>query len=393
MEHKSLIDYIVFIIRGRKFIIAFTFILAVIAIVYSLVTPVFWKSSTKFKAKSSSSALNLDMLGNLSSMIPSGIGDMFGAGSESQQDMLNYLNSRSFSEQVIKEFDLISYFEIEEADSLEAIDKALYNFGDLVSVGVDQNSQLIFISAETKDKLLSKNICTFMREEMVEFISEKKKKESEKEYLFLQGRMAEYEQQASIISDQLLEFQRKNKIISLEPQIQQLIVSYSDMVAKKILLDTQKDQLVNLYGADNPTVRLLIDQSNLLDKKITEFETKDGLSDSEYLIGLSSLPEISVEYANIYIQSQILEKVITTFYPLLESAKFSYLKDAELIEVIDYERISGMKSKPKRAIIVIVVTFLSCVFSVILSIVWYSQDEKNRQNLLCEVKKIWKKKC
>ena len=163
MEKYRIVDIIRALIKGKWFIIIFTSIIAVTAITYSLLTPKYWKSSTSFSLNSSSGGLNIELPGNIGSLIGNtGLGDLLGGGSADQTDFLNIIHSRHFTEHLIRKYDLTTYFKTNEADSLKAMDKTLKAFNKLVRAKYNEKSKLLSISVESKSKELSLDMCLYI---------------------------------------------------------------------------------------------------------------------------------------------------------------------------------------------------------------------------------------
>lgn len=391
MEKYRLVDIIRAIIQGKKFVIIFTTIVAISAIVYSLVTPKYWKSSTSFAINSSASGLNIDLPGNLGSMLgSSGLSGLLG-GSSDYVDFLNIINSRQFSENLIKQFDLLTYFEINEADSLKAMDLALQELDNVVSSGYNDKTQLLAISVESKDKQLSYDMALFIRQEAVRIKKEKDSVEDEREFEFFKSRLSEYNLRLENLLMSLKEFQEQNNILEMEEQAKGLISNYAQIISKATEINIQKDIAESQYGKDFPQVQILNKQKNLLKQEVEKLE-KNDLSANKYIVGLDILPEIANKYANLLVEKEIIEKTLVSFYPLYEASRFSYIQDNDLITVLDEPRLAGQRTKPKRAMIVVVTTFFAFLFSAYVAFFWNSKSTTEKGEWLDLWRLFWGKK-
>jgi len=394
MEKYRNVDIVRALVKGKKFIIIFTAIIAITAIVYSLVTPKYWKSSTSFVVNSSSSGLGLGLSlpGNLSSLVGnSSLGNLLGASAE-ETDFLNIINSRTFNENLIRKFDLLTYLDIPQEDSLKAMDIAIEGIGEMINTSYNEKSKLIRISVETKDKQLSLDMCRYIREKSVLLKKLKDKKQQETEFDFFEQRMAEYNQRLSQELLSLKKFQEQNNVLELEQQAKAIIENYGEIISKISTLSIQADVLSSLYGADCLELKTIIMQRDLLKKEISNLESITGKNENKYIIGLDSIPDIANQYASLLVKKEILEKTIKSFYPIYEASRFKSIKESSLITVLDEPRLAGLRTKPKRALIVIISTFLGFFFSAVLTFFWNSKTNSEKEEWISLWKMFWGKK-
>ncbi|MFA7057105.1 MAG: Wzz/FepE/Etk N-terminal domain-containing protein [Candidatus Cloacimonadales bacterium] len=392
MKKHRIVDIVRTLVEGKKFIIIFTTIVAIIAIVYSLLTPAYWKSSTSFTINSSSGGLNIDLPGNLGSMLGStGLGDILG-GSSSETDFLNIINSRHFTEHLITKYDLMTYFKIKEADSLKAMDRSLKAFKNLAKATYNDKSHLLTISVESKSKQLSLDMCHYIREKSVELKEQKDKQKNELEFYFFQLRMDEYSQRLDNLLVSMKAFQEKYNILEMEQQAKAIISNYGEVITKATTVNIQADILTSLYGKDFPEVKIMQMQKDLINQEIKNLESISAKGKNKYIIGLEMMPEIANKYAALLVEKEIIEKTLVSFYPLYEASRFSSIKDNDLITVLDEPRMAGQRTKPKRAVIVVISTFLGFLFSAFLTFFWNSKSDSEKKEWVALWKQFWGKK-
>ncbi|MGC9362555.1 MAG: Wzz/FepE/Etk N-terminal domain-containing protein, partial [Candidatus Syntrophosphaera sp.] len=164
MEKREfdIFEFVRILLQNRWFIIIFVGVVSVAAVVYSLLTPQIWESrATFYVVGDQASALPFDIAGlsGLSSEL---------MGFESSQNAINAVSamqSRTFSEDVIRRFNLIERYKISESDTLKAMDIALKRLREK-TVGVSHSAEtgLVKVSVETKDKKLSRDIAEYYLE-------------------------------------------------------------------------------------------------------------------------------------------------------------------------------------------------------------------------------------
>lgn len=393
MEKQRIVDIVRALVKGKLFIIIFTFIIAVTAITYSLLAPKYWKSSTSFTLNSSSGGLNIDLPGNIGSLLGStGLGDLLGGGSADQTDFLNIIHSRHFTEHLIRKYDLMTYFKTNEADSLKAMDKTLKAFSKLMRAKYSDKSKLLTISVETKSKQLSLDMCLYIREKSVELKRQKDKLENEREFNFFTERMEEYNQRLDNLLISMKAFQEKYNILEMEQQAKAIITNYGEIITKATTVNIQADILTSFYGEDFPEVKMMQMQKELIKQEIKKLESHSAKDKNKYIIGLELMPEIVNKYAALLVEKEIIEKTLVSFYPLYEASRFSHIKDQDLITVLDEPRLAGQRTKPKRAVIVVISTFLAFLFSASVTFFWNSKSDSEKEEWVALWKLFWSRK-
>jgi tyrosine-protein kinase Etk/Wzc len=383
MEKREfdIFELIKIIARNRKLIILIVLVVSLGAVAYSLLTPEIWSSGASFFAiGSSSSALSLDIPGF--SGLANGL-----MGLENQADALNFITimeSRTFKEEVIRKFNLISYFRLDNEDPIVNLDNALRKMKKIIIIDLEETTELVAIVVETKNKKLSKDIVDFYLQHIDEYNRLQKITKGKRNREFLEKRVAELR----INIDSLLianrNFQEKYKAIDLEGQSLALITSYSDAVAEKMKADMALDLALINYSSDSPIVKQLRVQRDALAKQIKNMESdKSGLK-PQYMIDIEGIPNMAVQMAQLKMNLGIAQKVMEYVYPQYEAAKLEELRDMPTIELVDSAREAGIRVKPKRAIICLISAFAAFWFAIIIVIL--KEIIKNNQKRISEIR-------
>ena len=172
-KEMGIFDILYVLSKRRTFVIVFTLLFAIGAIVYSLLAPKHWVSKAVLVPVEDSGnvfgALDGGMLGMLSGSL------LGGMQRDPAVEFVSIMQSRSFREEVVKEFDLLRYYKLLDKPPLEAMEKAVFRLGNkMTHISTDQESKLITIKVETKDKLLSKNIAQYYLDSLQEYLSTKR---------------------------------------------------------------------------------------------------------------------------------------------------------------------------------------------------------------------------
>ncbi len=355
------------IIRNRKFIIIFVAVVSVAAVIYSLVTPQIWRSTATFYVigdQTSTLPFNIEGLSGLTA------GIMGTTNSQNAISAVTAMNSRQFSEKVIRHFNLIDYYKITTKDSLKAMDSALKMLHTkTMKIGSDPETGLVTVSADTKDKKLSRDIVNYYLQQLDIYNREEKITRGKMNREFLEARVNETRAEIDSLLLALKDFQQRHNAVDIEAQTSSLIKSYSDIIATKMSTDIELELARKNYAENSPIVLELKDRSEALAKQIKQLEAGKEPLKPRYLIDIGSLPDLATQYAQLKMNLEIKSKVYEFLYPQYEAAKLEELKDLPTLDILDTPREAGLRVKPKRAVMCIIAFALAVVVSIIIVLI------------------------
>ncbi|MEF3695287.1 MAG: Wzz/FepE/Etk N-terminal domain-containing protein [Candidatus Cloacimonadota bacterium] len=389
MEKRAfdLFELVRILLKNRAFILVFVGIVAIGAVIYSLVTPQIWSSQASFYAVGESgSSLPIDLPG-LSGITSSFFGT--GGGGDSK-NFITVMNSRTFGEDVIRKFDLIKYFKLSQPDSLARMDKALEKLREnMVSLGLDDNTGLIRVSVESKSKSLSRGIAEYYVEKLELYNREQKITKGKMNREFLEARVTETKAELDSLILAVRDFQARNRAVALEAQSTALIEAYSRIIAEKMSLDIEYELARQNYASGSPVLSGMETRRSELSRQIREMELgSDGLK-PRYLIDIASLPDLSSQYAQLKLNLEIKSKVFEYLYPQYEAARLDELKDMPTLEILDSPREAGIRVRPRRAIICVVATLIAFIFASLIVLI--KTVLENNRDRLTEIRDSFKK--
>lgn len=383
MEHKSpdIFELISILVRSRKLVISIVVVAAIIAVIYSLVTPEIYSSKASFYAVGDSGSdlpINIPGLSGISA-------NLLGLGSSSKTETyVEVLRSRRFGEDAIRKFDLINYFKLSHADSLRNMDKALIALSkEVMGFGYNKSSGLVAIKASTKNKQLSLNLVNHYLDRLEEYNRTQKLSKSKLNRIFLEQRVSETKQTLDSLIIENRKFQEGSKAIHLESQAKGIIDAYGSVIAERMKADIELELARANYGEQSPIISNILTRKTGLEKQIKDLEKSGNTPD--YLINIGKIPAVTSQYAKIQMNMEIYKTLFSYLYPQYEAARLSELRDMPTIEMLDYPRLAGVRDRPKRAVICIIATlaaFILAIFIAILKEIYV----RNRGKLMQSIK-------
>jgi uncharacterized protein involved in exopolysaccharide biosynthesis len=365
MDNPSLdiFDLVHIFYKSRKMIALIVIVVAIAAVIYSLLATQYFKSRASFyPVGKGSSGLPIDIPG-LSGITSSLLG---GEDTQQAEGYIEVMKSRIFSEDVIRKFDLIQYFKLKNPDPLHNMDNALkYLAKDVVSFSYESGTGLLIITASTKSKQLSLDIVNFYLIKIDEYNRHQKITQGKLNRQFLEQRVNETKASLDSLIIVNQKFQEGSKAINLESQAKTLVDAYGALVAESMKLDIELKLARANYGSSSPVIANLELRRTELDKQIKDLEHSGNTP--EYLINIGKIPGVSAQYARIQMNIEIYKSLFSYLYPQYEAARLSELRDMPTIELLDTPRLAGRRDRPRRAIICIVSTIAAFILALALA--------------------------
>ncbi|MCK9556526.1 MAG: Wzz/FepE/Etk N-terminal domain-containing protein [Candidatus Cloacimonetes bacterium] len=366
MEHKSfdIFELLRIMAENRKMIIAIVLIVAIAAVIYSLLTPqIFSSRASFFSVGDQSSSLPINIPG-LSGVAASLLGS---EGSPNAENLTTVMRSRTFAEDLIREFKLIDYFKLTHPDSLRNLDDAIEKLrGKMFSTGYDDASGLISIKISSKDKQLSLDMVNYLLQKLDKYNREQKVTQGKLNRQFLEGRVKEIEASLDSLIERSREMGESTKVVHLEAQGEAIIKSYTELIAEGMKADLDLEMAKANYGENSPVMQAAILRRNSIQKQIRDLE--ENKNTPEYLLDMGKLPQITADHLRLEMNMQINRTLYEYIYPQYEAARLVELKDMPTIDILDAPRLAGRRDYPKRAIICIISTLVAFVFAVAVAL-------------------------
>ena len=360
----------------RRFIISFTTIIAIAAIVISLLMPNWYKSSTRLLLPEGGGGGLSSVLGSLSSLASLAVG---GGGG----DYIRYISimtSRGVMEKVVDEFDLINHYELQEARFPK--ESALTMLSENVDFIVDAKYDYMSIDVLDTDPEIAAQIANFIVNELNIRNTQLKLEQATNYRKFIEKRYFGAEADLDSARYSLQEFQEKYGVLELETQVASFYEALAGLKAEVIQAEIQAEALENQFGAQNAQVRTAIAIRDAGRSKIIEMTSGQ---DMLMPIALNEAPAVGREYSEKMQQVLIHAEIVKFVRPAYEQALFDEQRQTPAIQVLDVAIPPALKNKPRRSIIVIVATFSGMLLAM-LFVFGKTWVDNNAADLLARLK-------
>lgn len=354
--------------RWRRFIVIVTSIMAVASVVISLLLPNWFKASSRLLLPASSSGgLASALLGDISSAAQS----LLGAGGGDYVRYMAILNSRAVMDDVVREFDLITVYELEEEEF--PVEEARSTLSDNVEFVVDQEYDFFSVEVLDKDPQRAADMSNYFVQKLEEINNELSKQTAGNFRRYVEERYGMAEEERAAMLDSLAAFQREYGVLDLEAQTVAFYTQLAEMRADAVQLEIQLASLRGQFGDNNRQVQNL---DALVTAANRQYE--DALNGREAVLPVSrdEAPDMVKKYLDLTLERTIQERILELVAPMLEQARFEEERTAQALQIVDPAVAPVEKFKPKRSIICIAATLSAFILAVLFALVmdWWRRS-------------------
>jgi uncharacterized protein involved in exopolysaccharide biosynthesis len=347
----------------------FTAIVALIVLAYCIfATPIFTGITTINPPK-------LTDAGTTMNQVLNGLSEIAGGGGllnqKTDSDVaIAILKTNRVSDMVIKRFNLQKVYQQKD---IEKTRKSL--LGDVKFIS-DLKSGFIEIDVDNPDPKLAAAIANYFVVALGQAISDVANNRSQSRYQFYQAQIVKARQELGNAESAVKNFAKAHGIIA--GQQAQVIAGIATQLQAQLVVYQAELHAMSLYASpENPDFQSLQAQITSIQKQLRQLNNVQSAGDNvDIPVGLA--PDLAQQYANLMRELAIRDAVYRVLTNQLEANKYDYLIEQAPtpIQVIDPAQVPLYKSKPKRALIMLIAIFLGGLTSSLYYIF------KNRQILI-----------
>ena len=384
-EEIDLFEYLDLFWQKKWIVILITSVSCIVSLVYA-----FHVADEIFEAKTSLIALKSAGGGRLSAlraMVPQGLGFNLpmSQGEEDLNRFVNLLSSRTMTEEVAKELNLLqklypdlSNAERNRPETYEGMIKSMRS--NLVSI-TDNKKGLLLIAASTTSAQLSADIANTYVEQLQSYLAENTATESRRNRIFIEEQYRKSTDSLAKIDKDLQRFKEENNIFSLEAQSAGIVSQIGTLDGMLTAKEIELAVLDNVNVArNNPKRRALTYEIQALQQKIEALNKGNDNSSDALSVNLTAIPKIERELKNL-MREQVKQE---TLYALLaqqyEQVKIEEASDEISLVILDSAIPPVRKSKPNRRLLLllggVIVLMLSFGLVITLNLVEKYKDEQ-----------------
>jgi uncharacterized protein involved in exopolysaccharide biosynthesis len=372
----SIVDYLLVIVRHKKMILYTTFGAALLTAVITLLMPNIYTATTLILAseddKGGMSAM-MAQLGGLAGIAGGSIG-----GPTKTDLYVSMLKSETVRDPIIDRFKLLEVYKAKyRVDAYKAL-----NTNAMISAG--KKDGIITIAVSDKDPKRAADMANGYVDELGRIAAGLSTSGAGKNRLFLEERLATAKADAVRAGDALKNFQAKNKMLNVTEQAKASIEGVAQLRGQLAVQEVQLASLQRQFTDSSQEVKRARVAVGNLRGQIARLEGGGGGSS---IPSVGSVPQLGQDYLRLMRDVKIQETMVELLTKQYEMARLSEAKDLSPFQILQKAKVPEKKSKPARAKMVIIATFVAFIFSLLLAFVRESfsrmpEENKGRWQLL-----------
>jgi uncharacterized protein involved in exopolysaccharide biosynthesis len=372
-DEVSLFRLLIVLAKHKKLVIGLPFAAAVVSCALSFALPDEYKATTKLlppqQAQSGAAAM-LSQLGGAAAGLAGGL-----AGLKSPNDLyIGMLKSRTVADNLIAKFNLKSVY---DTDSQEKARKKLED-ETTISAGKDG---LITIEVENKDKKLVAKIANSYVDQLFTLTKVLAVTEASQRRVF-------FERQLELAKNNLAEAEMSLKsaldthgVISVDTESRAILETVGRLRAQISAKEIELSSMRAFLTENNPSFRKTEEELSSLRAELSKLENgrpQQSVNGEGNQAGLKNIKLLrDVKY------NQMLYELLAKQY---EVARLDEAKEPSIIQVLDPAVDPERKSKPKRALLVLISTLFAVLAGIGLA---FLSEAKQRALLRSEGREQW----
>ena len=353
-DEISLLDLAIVLAKFKKLILGLPVLVGALTVGATLLmTPIFTATTAILppqQSQSTASAL-LGQLGGLAGIAGAA------AGIKNPSDLyVGMLKSRTVADAMIARFDLVNYYEDEFAEDAR---KSLENVSSFTA-GKDG---IITISVDDKDPELAAKMANAYVEELNKLTEVLAVTEASQKRLFFERQMVDARDRLVAAEIEARSAMERGGLASIDAQGQAMIEVTARLRGQISVKEVEIGAMRAFAAEENPRLKAAQQELLALQTELARIEGASALREGQ------AGAESSAGATNLQLLRNV--KYYETLYQMLaqqfELAKIEEAKDSALIQVLDTAIPPERKSKPKRALIVILAVLAAGFVAVLIA--------------------------
>jgi len=343
----SLTEVLTWLGESKRQIAAVTATIAIAALVVALLLPPIYTARASFLApgsqQQSGSAAALAALGSLGGLAG-------GLAAKTPDDLyVALLKSDSVLRGLDAKFDLKKHYDV---DTHEALRRVVPGF---IRVSADKKSGVISVEVDDKDKNFAADVANAHEAEVTKLLGRLAVSEAQLRRVFFEKQLQDTKENLVKAEQALRGVQEKSGVIVLDKQAEALITNAALLRAQIAEREVQLKVLRTSSTEQNPAVIRLNSELHALRTELSRMESAQGGSPGSAVdMPVGKLPEAAVDYVRARRELKLQETLLEGMVRQYEIAKLDEAKEGPTLQQVDIAQPPDHKSKPSRALIVLV---------------------------------------
>lgn len=347
----------------RKLVFIVTLVCFVLSVIIAFILPKEYKAVASILPSKKSSLFGLfaSPLGRALKEFAPIAGVRVPVGEE--YNYLAILNSRTAMERVVREFNLIKVYDIDDG----SMEKAIKELRSNVDFELDDFGA-IHIVVYDRDPIRAANMANFFVKVLKDINSRLSSEDARNIRIVIEKRYYQNLKDLEAAEDSLRVFQEKYGTVLLPEQAKASIIAAAELESRLIINEIKLGILEKQVSQYSPEIEMLKEEIRQLREKLKGFGSTGSSASQTVFLPFKEIPEKMKRYIDLYRNVELQAKLLEYLYPLYEQAKLEEAKVVSPVLVLDYAVPPEKKARPIRWLIVLSGIILGFVLSVLIAI-------------------------
>ncbi|MGH7604626.1 MAG: GumC family protein [Gemmatimonadaceae bacterium] len=373
-DEISLLDLLIVLAKHKRLILGITFGAAVLSLVVALLIPKTYTGTATIMPPQEDQTAAAAMLGSLIGIggSPSSGGIASALGLKSPNDLyVGILKSRTIADRLIIRFSLQ---ELYESDTLVDARLALENKTAIAAT----KDGLIRIEVEDKDPKRAADVANAYVEELDNLTAQLAISGASQRRLYYQKQVDQAKQALAKADLALKLVQEQTGLIRPDEQAGAIFGAMASLRGRIAAKEIELTAISTFATQSNPDIYRAKQELQMMRKQLAGLEQNNKLGGGDILVPTRKIPQAGLEFFEKWRDVKYYETVYQLLAKQLELAKIEEGRNATIIQFVDKAVAPDKKSKPKRALIVVVTTIVSGFVAVLLAFGFEALARANR---------------
>ncbi|HOJ04169.1 MAG TPA: Wzz/FepE/Etk N-terminal domain-containing protein [Bacteroidota bacterium] len=358
--------------QRRRTVLGMMGAVTVVMLVYVLIMPqTFTSTVTLLPPQKDQGSMNLGSLLQGASSLPMfDIGSSLGFGGRPSDVFGEILKSQSVAESLIVQHDLARFFGVPEGESYRHAIKPLaesseidINKNGLIRVSVTLGTGF-FASAADIDSV--KRLAAAVANDYVLWLDrvnrDKLVSSARNSRRFIEEELGRTQAELDSAYARLVQFQRENKSVFLEKQMEAALTGAADIREKLTKARVELGVARRDFAEHSRVVAQLQSQIEELSRQYAAMAS--GSAGEDYAVPFQRVPEVAREMAGLMRDVKILEQVILFLSQQYYEDRVQEARDTPTVQVLDQATPAIQRTSPRRAAFMLMTVFVALLASV-----------------------------
>jgi len=355
--------------RRWRLILGITAASAAIAVVVSLLLPVYYNAETRIlPPQDKGSSLASQLMGQAGGLIALA----GGSGGGKSQLFVAMTKSRTVLDRMVDRFDLMKLYKGKYRED------ARKNLVGSLTIQEDKKSGIISLTVEDQDPKRAADMANAFVEELKSLVGGLAISEAGQRRMFFEEQIRHTKESLARAEEEVKGFQQRTGAFQIDAQAKAIIEGIANLRARIAVKEVEAKVLRSFATAQNPDLHRIEEEVRALRTELEKVESGKGRG-FDPLMSSDRIPALGTEYLRKLRQLKYNETLYELLVKQFELAKLDEARDATVIQVIDRAIPPERKSRPKRAQIVLVATvtmfFLSVFIVLLLEHPWKKSEK------------------